>query len=406
MNTSRLIVRSLGVALSAGVLAGVAWFAWPKPLAVDIAIVRRAPLTVSIDEEGRTRVRHVYVVSAPLAGKVLRTTRHVGDEVIADDTVVAAMEPPRPGFHDVRTHDELQAALTAAEAAVRYAEAEVRRMGAALDFARAELARAEALGRTNVIAARAVDKARFETDASDSALASAKAQLEVRRSERASAAARLIDPNSANGSAPAPCCVQIRAPVSGRVLRILQESEAVVMLGAPLIEIGDPKDLEVVVDLLSLDAVQVRPGAPVTIDGWGGAPLRGIVVRVDPAGFVKVSALGIEEQRVRTIINLTDPPESWSALGHEFRIVARIAVWSKEDALVAPVSALFRSGDAWAVYAVRNGAAQTTRVEIGRRTGREVEILSGLEDGDPVVQHPSDRIADSVAVAPRRAEAR
>jgi HlyD family secretion protein len=240
------------------VIAGaLAWFAWPRPIAVDLAPVTVGP------------VRHVYTVSAPVAGKVLRTPRHVGDEVIADETVVAAMEPQRPAFHDVRSHEELQGVLAASEAAARFAEAEITRIEAALAFSRGELQRAQALARTDAISARALDKARLDVATNEAALASAKAQLEVRRSERASAAARLGDAIPPENQHSTACCIRIRAPVTGRVLRIPQESETVVEAGTPLIEIGDPRDLEIVADLLSSDAVQVRPGAPVRIDGWG-----------------------------------------------------------------------------------------------------------------------------------------
>jgi HlyD family secretion protein len=399
---SRPWLKRTALILGTGlVIAGAAWFGWPRPIPVDLATVTTAPMTVTVDEEAKTRVRHIYTVSAPVAGKVLRTPYHVGDAVVADETVVATMEPARPSFHDVRTHEELQGVVAAAEAAVRFAEADVRRMEAALEFARSELRRAQALARTEAIAGKAVDRAKFDVDTNEAALASAKAQLEVRRNERASAAARLTDPSHAEGERPAPCCVQLRAPVSGRVLRIPQESEAVVQSGAPLIEIGDPRDLEIVAELLSPDAVQVKPGAPVRIDGWGGPALQGRVTRVEPTGFMKVSALGIEEQRVKTLIDLVDPPEVWSTLGHDFRVVVHIAIWNAEKALVVPVGALFRAGDQWAVFVVQDGQAQTRPVEIGHRNNLMAEVLSGLRPGDQVVLHPSDRIKDRVAVVPR-----
>src|SRR5262249_54970825 len=294
----------------AGVLLALAllWFAWPRPIPVDLASVAKGPMTVTVDDEGKTRVRHVYTVSAPIAGKVLRISHpfgahtvslHIGDEVKADDTVVAVMQPTIPAFLDVRTREELQASVGAADAAIALAEAEIRRIEVALEFARDELKRAQVLSRSGTIAARALEKAQVDVAANEAALASAKAQLGVRRSERASIAARLIDPASI-ASQPLHCCINIKAPVTGRVLKIIQDSEAVVAPGAPLLDIGDPLDLEVVADLLSTDAVQIKAGHSVAIDGWGGSTLRGRVTRVDPAGFLKVSALGIEEQRVRT----------------------------------------------------------------------------------------------------------
>ena len=407
----RTIWLNRGIAALLGVLviAGVLWFAWPRPVAVDIATVTKGPMQVTIDDEGKTRVRHVYTVSAPIAGRVLRISHpegkhamslHVGDQVKADETVVAIMQPAIPGFIDVRSREELQAAVKAADAAVTLAEAEISRIEAALAFSRDELKRAQALSRSGTIASRALEKAQLDVTTNEAALASARAQLAVRRSERTSIAARLIDPASV--SAPSPnCCIEIRAPVTGRVLKIIQNSEAVVAAGSPLIEIGDPLDLEVVADLLSTDAVQVKPGSPVQIDGWGGPPIKGQVIRVDPAGFLKISALGIEEQRVRTTIDFAEPSKAWSRLGNDYRVIVHVTVWSAEDVLTVPVGALFRNGNDWAVYSVKSGRARTNLVKIGHRNAQSAEVLSGLAAGDRLVLHPSDRVRDGFAVAQR-----
>lgn len=394
--------RAAGAIVLALIAASLAWLAWPQPIPVDLAIVTRGPMEVTIDDEAKTRVRHVYTVSAPLAGKVLRTPRQVGDEVTADETVVAVMQPTQPAFHDVRTHEELQAALAAAEAAVRFAEAEVRQIEAALAFARTELERAQKLARTDAISLKALDKAKFDVETNEAALASAKAQLDVRRYERASAAARLTHPTGgAEPQADLACCVQIRAPVTGRVLKLIQESEAVVQAGSPLIDIGDPRDLEVAADLLSTDAVRIKPGSAVRIDGWGGTAIQGRVTKVEPAGFMKVSALGIEEQRVRTVIDILDPSETWSRLGHDYRVIVHVTVWNSANVLTVPVGALFRKGDDWAVFLVKDGRARATSVKIGNRNNRIAELLSGLAEGDRVVLHPSDRIKDGVVVSER-----
>jgi len=396
------IKRAVWALVAAVAIVGLTWFAWPRPIAVDLASVTKGPLEVTVDDEARTRVRHVYTVSAPLAGKVLRTSREVGDQVTADETVLAVMQPTVPAFHDVRTHEELQAALASSEAAMRLAEAEVRRIEAALTFARTELERAERLARTDAISLKALDKARFDVETNEAALASAKAQLDVRRYERTRAAAQLTHPNgnSEPQSDPA-CCIQIRAPVSGRVLKLVQESEVVVQAGAPLVDIGDPRDLEIAADLLSTDAVRIKPGSMVRIDGWGGQPIQGRVRRVDPAGFKKVSALGIEEQRVSTIIDFVDPPEAWSALGHEFRVWVHVSIWNTPDALRVPVGALFRRGEDWAVFAVKAGRAQITLVKIGNRSSQNAQVLEGLSADDQVVLHPSDRISHGTAVSKR-----
>jgi HlyD family secretion protein len=387
------------------VLAAIVWFAWPQPILVDLVDVTRGPMEVTVDEEAKTRVRHVYTVSAPIAGKVLRISppRHVGDEVTADETVVALMQPTMPSFHDARTHEELQAGLAAAEAAVKLADAEIRRIEAVLTFARTELQRAEALTRSEAISRKVLDRAKLDVETHEAALASAKAQLDVRRHERASVAARLNEPSGTGPLSNPVCCIQLRAPVTGRILKILQESEGVVQPGAPLIEIGDPLDLEIVTDLLSSDAVRARSGAPVRIDGWGGSPIQGRVTRVDPAGFLKVSALGIEEQRVRATIDLVDPPQARFRLGHDYRVVVHITIWSADSALTAPVGALFRAGDEWTVFVAKDGRARRSVVKLGQRNSHVVEIVSGLSLGDSIVLHPSDRVKDGSRIAARDA---
>jgi len=392
------------------VVGGIIWLAWPAPVGVDLATVTRGPMEVTADDDGKTHVRHIYTVSAPVAGKVLRISHpmgeqgpsiHVGDQVTANETVVALMQPTPPSFIDVRSHDQLQAEVIAADAAIQQQEAEVRRLEAALDFSRTEFQRAQTLSRTQTISAQAFDRAKFDVATNEAALASAKAQVDVRRSLRASLAARLIDPTNVAPSTDSACCVRVLAPATGRVLKIIQDSEAVVLPGAPLVDIGDPFDLEVVADLLSTDAVQIKVGAPVRIDGWGGSTIQGKVVRVDPAGFLKVSALGIEEQRVRVTIDFVEPPEAWSQLGHDYRVVVHVTIWSAEDALTVPISALFRKGDDWAVFSIENGRARATPVKIGHRNNRVAEVFAGLDAGRQVVLHPSDRIADGVQIVQR-----
>lgn len=403
--------KRAGWAIVAGAgLATLVWFALPQPVPVDLAVVAKGPMEVTVDDDGKTNVRHIYTVSAPIAGKMLRISqrpgepgpsRHVGDQVGAE-TVVAVMQPTTPNFNDVRSREEAQAAVTAADASVKQAESEVRRLEAAVEFYRIELARAQTLARTQAVSAQALDRAKFDAESNEAALTSAKAQVEVWHGIRASLAARLIEPSAAAASPTNPgCCIEVRAPVTGRVLRIVQQSEAVVQPGTPLIEIGDPLDLEVIADLLSADAVKISTGAAVRIDGWGGPPIRGRVSRIDPAGFLKVSALGIEEQRVRVTIDLADSQETWSRLGHDYRVIVHVTVWNTEDALTVPLGALFRKGDEWAVFTLQNGRAHTTTVQVGHRNVRAVEVLAGLSKGDQIVLHPSDRIADGVRITQR-----
>ena len=401
--------RAGWITLGVAGLAALVWYAWPQPALVDVAVVMRGPMEVTVDDDGKTNVRHIYTVSAPIPGKVLRISQrpgepgpslHVGDQVSAE-TVVAIMRPTTPNFIDFRSREEGEAAVTAADAYVKYAESEVHRLEAAVSFYRTELARARELVPKQAIPVQALDKATFDAESNEAALISAKAQVQVWQGVRTTLAARLIEPSSAPAVASNPAGIDVRTPVSGRVLKINQESEAVVQAGAPLIEIGEPLDLEIIADLLSSDAVQIDTGASVSIDGWGGPPIRGRVTRIDPAGFLKVSALGIEEQRVRVTIDIVDPPGVWARLGHDYRVVVHVTVWKADDALTVPLGALFRKGDQWAVFTLRNGRAYTTVVQIGHRNARSAEVPSGLSSGDEVLLHPSDRIGDGVKVSQR-----
>lgn len=397
--------RALTIAGAVVVLIALAWFAWPSPAPVDLAAVARADMDVTVDEDARTRIRHVYSVSAPLSGTVLRSPREVGDAVTANETIVAVMKPTAPSFHDPRLHQELVAALSAVDAAVALAEAERRRIEATVTYAKQQLARVQKLAADGTVSKAALDKAKAEADTSEAALASATAQLQVRRNERASAAARLQnpadDPTADSNNGPG-CCIEIRAPLTGQVLKRILESETVVPAGTPLIEIGDPQDLEISAELLSTDAVQVRAGQVVRIDGWGGGTINGRVRRVEPSGFLKVSALGIEEQRVRTIVDFTDPPERRGSLGHDYRVIVHIVTWTGGKVLTVPIGALFRVGDKWAAFKDVDGRARTTLLEIGHRNNRVAEVLSGLAEGDKVVLHPSDRVTEGTRIEQRQ----
>lgn len=384
------------------IAAGVAFALWPKPIAVDIATIGSGPLEIFVEDEGVTRIKDVYTVSSPITGKVLRSPREVGDEVEAETTLVAVVEPSDPSLLDIRTQRVNEAAVQAANAAVGLAEAQVRNAESLLEFARSDLRRATALTAGLTISERAVDKARLEVNSAEAAVASAKATLDVRRRELESAKANLIQRAEGQPRSEA-CCIQLRAPVSGRVLKIHTESEQVVPAGKPLIEIGDPSNLEIVVNLLSRDAVRVEPGATGWVDSWGGPGLlKARVVRVNPTAFTKVSALGIEEQRVETILEFTDPPEKWKRLGHEFRVIVRISVWKRDDVVKVPLGALFRQGVQWAVYVVENGKAVLRNIDIGERNLESAQVLSGLGPGERVILHPSDQIGPDVSVTGRR----
>jgi len=399
VNLRRLVLWLPFAALLALVL--FALFA-PRAVPVDFALVERGPFRVSVGEEGETRVKDVFVVSAPLGGLMRRIDLDAGDPVVAGETLIARIEPSDPGFLDVRTESELRAASLAADAAHTQAAAEVERAEAELEFAESELARAKGLKSRDTISESALDESRRRQRTAVASLAEARANLAIREFERERARARLLEPSQARQQRLACDCVTVDAPVSGTVLRVLAESEGVIEAGTPLVEIGNPRDLEIVVDLLSSDAVRVAAGQSVIIGGWGGdTPLAGVVRRVEPFGFTKISALGIEEQRVNVVIDLTDPPERWPQLGHGYRVEPEIVLWEAPAVLQLPLGAVFRRGDAWAVFSVDDGRARTVEVELGRQNGLAAEIVSGLVEGQRVILHPSDRVSDGVRVTAR-----
>lgn len=383
-------------------LAGLAYALWPRPVPVDFVTAARGPLVVTVDEEGETRIRDVFVLDAPIAGRMRRIDLEVGDAVTAGESVVARIEPIDPAFLDVRSEAQAEAAVDAADANRRLAAAEVVSAEAELDFAESELYRARELIGDQHISERALDDAERNFRTRQAALETAKAALRMRESELRHARTQLLSPAETERDFGARDCVTLTAPVSGSILRIIHESEGVVQPGEALIEIGDPRDLEIVVDYLSEDAVKIEPGQRAIIEEWGGGgDLNGQVDRVEPFGFTKVSALGIEEQRVNVIIDFTDEPTAWQRLGHGFRVETRVVLWQGEDVLKLPLTALFRNGDDWSVFVEEDGRARRRRVTLGRRTNFEAEIVEGLEEGERVVLHPSDRVVEGVGLAAR-----
>ncbi len=385
--------------------AGLAYALWPRPIPVDIVTVSRSPMMLTVDEEGETRVKEAFVVSAPITGNVLRIAHEVGDPVVAGKTELARIEPVDPSFLDARTRAQAEAAVRAAEAALAYARAELKRQLAELEFARTEYDRARALFERNASSKRALDDARRARKTRLAAVDTARANVNVKTFELERAKLQLLPPGAKTKVKLGPCgCVPVVSPVSGRILQIFHKSAGVVTAGEKLVEVGDPNKLEIVADLLSADAVRVRPGQRVIIDNWGGdVPLTGRVLRVDPLGRTKVSALGIEEQRVDVVIDFT-PPKRPDELGHGFRVDVRIVLWEAKDVLSVPLSALFRVGERWAVFAVVDGRARRRIVKIGRKTDRAAQVLDGLKVGDAVIAHPSDRVSDGARVAQRQTE--
>lgn len=396
------------VLLAAAAVGALVWAFMPQPAMVEVAEVTRGRFEQTVDEDGKTRVRERYVVTAPLAGRVQRIALKAGDAV-ARGAVLAAMTPATPPFIDARTERELQERVGAAEATLARANTQVEHARAELTQNRADAQRTQKLAtqgfvsstqleRDNLkvtLSARALEAADFERDAARHQLDLARAALT--RSRQAAQGGRSEQ-------------LEIRAPVAGRVLRVAQESEAVVVLGAPLLEIGDPHDLEVVIDVLSSDALHIAPGQAVKLERQAGAPnnnnaaLEGRVRRVEPSAFTKVSALGVEEQRVNVIIDITSPREQWQNLGDAYRVDAKIVVHSADNALKVPVAALFRDGRDWAVFVADGGVARKRVIETTRRGGQQALVDKGLDAGERVIVYPGDAVHDGRRINARDAK--
>lgn len=377
------------------VLGLVIWAFWPRPVEVELAEVALRKIDVSLEEEGQARIREVFTVSATIAGKLQRISLHAGDPVYAQKTVVALIGPAAPALLDSRAHAVAQATISAAEAAVDLASAQVGQAEAALEFKTSEAARAHALYEKLATTQRLLDSAILELKTAQAAADSARANLAVRERELESARAVL---SPGNGRDAVDCCIELISPVSGSVLRVLTENEQIVQPGTPILEVGNLGNLEIAVDLLSRDAVRIREGADAQITDWGGPPLAAVVNRVEPSAVTKVSALGIDEQRVEVILTLRGNPNDWRLLGHGFRVIARISLWRGDSVLSIPVGALFRDGSDWAAFVLRDGRARLQTISIGERNEDFAQVLAGLEAGDQVILHPSDLVEDGIAV--------
>lgn len=388
----------LSVVVVGGLLAVALW---PRTVPVDTTVLARGPLQVTVDEEGKTRVRSRFVVAAPVMGRVLRIELEPGDAVRAGD-VVARLRPESPSLLDTRSRAEAQATLESARATVGRAQADEQRARAALAQAQRELARvrtlvAESLGTTQQLESREADVRAAEEQVNAAAFASRAAASDVERVQ-----VRLAPPTAHESDGR---IVAITSPVAGVVLKRVRESESIVPAGEPLLEIGDPHQLEIVVDLLSVDAVRVPVGARVLIEEWGGDhPIEAKVRRIEPSGFTKISALGVEEQRVNVILEFTDPGAASRALGDGYRVLARTILWESHDVLKVPTGALVRAGEAWAVFVVKEGRSRRVPVTLGHQNGQEAEVVSGVDAGTTVILHPGDAIVDGVKVEPRVAQ--
>ena len=393
------------------VLAGAFFAMRPQPVVVEATTVKRGPLRVTVEEEGKTRIRNRFIVSAPIAGYVRRIRWNEGDSVRAGD-VAAVLEPLRAEVLDTRTREVSEARLRAAEAAKAVVEArlntseqQARAAVADSEYWTQQLRREQTLARSGDISQDRLARTRTEAEraeasrkAAEHVVATTRAEIELAGAEVAAAQAALLNP-AVRGQRPSGDVVSVRWPVSGRVLKVVKESEGVVQAGDPLIELGNVRALEVEVEVLSADAVKMAPGTAVEFNRWGGDhPLRGQVRVVEPAGFTKISALGVEEQRVRVIADITSPEGDWQRLGEGYRVEAVFILWQGDQVLQVPASALFRSADQWFVFAIESSVARRRAVQIGHRSALSVEILSGLKEGDAVIPHPDETVVDGKQV--------
>jgi HlyD family secretion protein len=383
------LIAALGVAGVAGAIA-----LRPSPVRVEVARVRRGQMRVTVDAEGKTRARDRFIVAAPVSGRLARIDLRRGD-VVRRDEVIARIDPPPMAPLDARQLAEAKARVAAAEQLKHEADAVVEHARADCEQAGRELTRAEKLIETGDVSRQDFERARNAALTCQQQIEAAKYRARAAASEVEVAKAALIAVERA-GQSGASATVFVRAPVGGRVLRVAEESERVVTAGAPLVELSNPS-LEIVIEVLSIDAVKVKPGNLVLIEGWGGEQsLEARVRLVEPSAFTKISALGVEEQRVNVIADFIGPE---TPLGDGYRVESRIVIWETKEALKAPLSALFRSGLRWNAFVVENGFAKLREVETGHRADFEVEVLSGLREGESVIAHPSNLVADGVRIS-------
>lgn len=398
----RFVRRLLALLLTLALVAGAVWAFLPRPVPVETARVERGTLRVAVEAEGRTCLREPYRVSTPVAGRVRRIQLHAGDPVVAGETVLAVVEPTDATLLDPRAQAVAEASVRTAEAAEEAAKAAIARARVALAFEEGEVTRREPLVRKGIVTAAELAERTQRVDLAKAELRAAELQLRVAAFEHEQAEAALVYATPPKDGESRPKRHEVRAPIGGVVLRVLGEDEGVLPAGTALLEIGDLEDLEVEADFLTRDAVRLAPGQPARLAQWGGEPpLDARVRRVEPAAFTKVSALGVDEQRVWVKIEFVSPPAARPRLGQGYRVEVSVVVEEVPDAKLVPTGALFRRGEGWAAFVVRAGRATLVDVDAGRSDGRRTEVRAGLEPGDVVVAYPSDRVADGVKVEPR-----
>lgn len=375
------------------------WGFWPQPVFVEAIAAKRAPLTITIEEEGRTRVVDRYIISAPVDGVACRQQLDVGDEV-KQGQVLLGITPLESQVLDPRSRAQTKAQVAAAESALHAAEQQAEAAEASAKLAVIEHERLKPLVEKGVISTDAYDKAATQVQTTAAAHRSADFQIEVARYEL-QAAKTVLEYTAASRGEPAER-LPVVSPIDGRVLKVTRECEGPVRTGDMLIEVGDPTVLEIEVDVLSADAVKIKPGMKVLFERWGGEqPLEGVVRLIEPVGFLKISALGVEEQRVLIISDFTSPAEQWQRVGDGYRVEARFILWHEDDVLQVPASSLFRYKDGWAVFVIENNHAKRQVVKVGQRNGLTAQILEGVNEGEQVVNHPSDDVEDGRRVKQR-----
>ncbi|MGJ8595919.1 efflux RND transporter periplasmic adaptor subunit [Sulfitobacter sp.] len=397
-STRTLVLIGVGVTL----VAGLSYFSFrTDPVAVDLATVTQGPLEVTINADGQTQVRELFEVASPISGTALRSPVAEGDKVRAGETIVAIVRPASAGLLDARAQLQAKATLQEALAAQHVALADLKQAQETQRFAQSQFERTQALVKRGVASVSRLEDDTQSLAVANATIEAAQARIEMANGTIERARASLLSPNDV-GSTPASCCIQLASPIDGIVLSVAAVSERPVTIGAQLVSIGDPEQLQLVADILSNDAVRLEPGTRAYVERWGGdAVLEAKLERIDPKARTKISALGIEEQRVDAYFGLDSASGARPNLGDGFSVFLRIVEWRAEEALQIPLSATFRNGSGWAVFVALEGIAEKRSVTLGRRNDRMVEVLQGLELSEQVVTHPSDAIAAGVALVDR-----
>lgn len=398
-DASRLRPVLVGSA-AAAILGALVWALLPAPVLVDLVEVRRGPMQVTVSAEGTTRIRELWRVTAPVTGEVMRSPVEVGETLTGAETVVAVIEPAEPPFLDARDRRLAEAAVAEAEAAIRLAAAKLLRARTELSHLETELARYRKLAERGTVPETTLENAEQAVRAACAARDVAQSDLDMQRATLRRMEAQLLGPDTE--AAPSDCCVRLTAPQTGTVLELVDENARLVQAGDPLLTIGDPTDLEIRVDLLSSDAVGVTQGTRAIVDRWGGAcPIEAEVRQIEPSAFTRISALGIEEQRVPLVLEILTPPEERAGRSDQYRVYVTLVTWSGEDVLQVLQSALFRSGGRWALFVAQDGRAGQRTVEIGRMSDESAQILSGVETGEHVIAYPGSAIEDGTRIEAR-----